>query len=120
VDFIVEDNSCTANRFDTITVEFDMSDFEVVVTEFLPPNVFTPNGDQANECFEIPEDKLPPDNCKDWFERIEIYNRWGKMVYQSQARNFQWCVEGDFTTGTYYYLVYYRNSKYKGTVSLLR
>lgn len=117
IDFIVEDNSCGKNRFDTVTVTIDLSDFEVVFDEFLPPNVFTPNNDGTNDTFHIPN--LPVDNCKDRFENIEIYNRWGKLVYKGDNREFSWSGIG-FPTGVYFYLIHYQKNTYKGTVSLLR
>jgi gliding motility-associated-like protein len=117
IDFIVEDNSCADNGADTITVTLELSDFEVVFDGFEPPNVFTPNGDGKNDSFYIPN--LPADNCREWFERIEIYNRWGKLVYEGDKREFSWSGVG-FPTGVYYYLIFYHNSRYKGTVSLLR
>ena len=62
---------------------------------------------------------LPPDNCKDQFQHIEVYNRWGKLVFRSTRRDFAWTGDG-YPVGIYYYLIKYRNSVYKGTVSLLR
>jgi gliding motility-associated-like protein len=117
IDFIVEDNSCAANRYDTTTVTLELSDFEVVFEGFEPPNVFTPNGDGKNDSFYI--ENLPADNCKEWFESIEVYNRWGKLVYKGDNREFSWTGIG-FPTGVYFYLIYYHKSTYKGTVSLLR
>jgi gliding motility-associated-like protein len=118
IDFITEDNSCATNRMDTVTVTIDLKDYELPQgTEFLPPNVFSPNHDGKNDFFHIPN--LPPDNCRDQFERIEIYNRWGKVVFEGNNREFQWSGVG-FPTGIYFYLIKYRNSTYKGSVSLLR
>lgn len=117
IDFITEDNSCAPNRADTVTVELNLTNFEVSFDGFAPPNVFTPNYDGANDAFFIPN--LPADNCKNQFESIEIYNRWGKQVYIGETREFSWNGFG-FPTGTYYYLIHYRNNTYKGWVSLLR
>lgn len=117
IDFIVEDNSCATNRYDTVTVTLEISDVEVVFEGFLPPNVFTPNGDQVNDTFYI--DNLPGDNCREWFENIEIYNRWGKLVYRDDSRDFSWSGTG-FSTGIYFYLLHYHKTTYKGTVTLLR
>lgn len=117
IDFITEDNSCAANRFDTITVELSLESFEAVMRRFSPPNVFTPNNDGKNDFFKIPA--LPADNCNYVFESIEIFNRWGRPVYTTNLREFQWGGEG-FPTGVYFYQINYGASTYKGTVSLLR
>ena len=117
IDFIVIDNSCARNRADTITVELEITDAEMTFEGFEPPNVFTPNGDGKNDTFFIPN--LPADNCRDGFESIEIYNRWGKQVFIGESREFSW-TGMDFPTGIYYYLIHYRSRTFKGTVSLLR
>jgi gliding motility-associated-like protein len=117
IDFIVTDNSCARNRSDTITVELEIADKVMTFDGFEPPNVFTPNGDGDNDTFFIPD--LPVDNCRDGFERIDIYNRWGRQVYSGNNREFSWSGAG-FPTGVYFYLIHYRSRAYKGTVSLLR
>jgi gliding motility-associated-like protein len=117
IDFIVTDNSCARNRSDTITVELEIADMVMTFDSFIPPNVFTPNNDGKNDTFFIPD--LPADNCRDGFERIEIYNRWGKQVYMGDNREFSWNGVG-FPTGVYFYLIHYRSRTFKGSVSLLR
>lgn len=118
IDFTIQDNRCAPNHLNTVSVQIDLSDYETVTGSFEPPNVFTPNReDEANETFRIPT--LPPDNCKDQFEKIEIYNRWGRLVFQSTHRDFAWTGE-NYPPGMYYYQIKYRNSIYKSTVSLLR
>lgn len=59
----------------------------------LPPNVITPNGDPANEFFIIPNSG----------SALEVYNRWGKPVYQSEAYQNDWGT--DVPGGLYYYLL---------------
>ncbi|MDJ1504499.1 gliding motility-associated C-terminal domain-containing protein [Xanthocytophaga agilis] len=118
VDFLLEDNTCSPNNADTISVEMNVKDIEFTISRDSVPNVFTPNGDSYNETFQLYE-YLPPDNCKDQFVKIEVYNRWGKLAFESTTREFSWTGFG-FPTGVYYYMVKYRNSYYKGTVSLLR
>jgi hypothetical protein len=103
-------------------------------TDFLPPNVFTPNGDGCNDYFALedievcpfnsnqdsdPDElvSLPPDNCRRKFEAVRIYNRWGKEVFMSNARNFRWYAS-DIAAGVYYYVVQYSDKEYKGTVSV--
>lgn len=115
VDFIADDQKCSPNRTDTVSVTLTVRD---VVTEqvFEPYNVFTPNGDDKNATFHLPN--LPADNCKEKFESIEIYNRWGQVVFKSFRRDFHWT--GDhYPTGDYFYLIKYTRRNYKGHVSIL-
>jgi gliding motility-associated-like protein len=117
VDFIAEAGTCSPDRFDTLTVLLQVESLEQLIASFLPPNVFTPDGDGYNDFFEIPN--LPADNCQYVFRQVEIYNRWGKVVFESKDREFRWSGQG-FPYGVYYYLIHYSASTYKGTVSLLR
>jgi gliding motility-associated-like protein len=115
--FIVKDrNSCGIEKADTIRVRVLLEDFSEDVN-FQPPNVFTPNGDGKNDTYTIPN--LPPDTCNDEFERIEIYNRWGVLVFSSTDRNFAW-TGGDFPAGVYFYHLFYKKKTFKGTVTMLR
>ena len=115
VDFITDDQNCSPNRTDTVSVTLTIRD---VVTEyaFQPYNVFTPNGDDKNPTFHLPN--LPADNCKEKFESIEIYNRWGRVVFKSFSRDFHWTGD-NYPTGDYFYLIKYTRRNYKGHVSIL-
>ncbi len=62
-----------------------------------PPNVFTPNGDGINDCFEV-----PGVGAGEW--TLLVYNRWGKLVYKQQGYDNRWCGEGE-GDGVYYYLL---------------
>ncbi|MBC7923312.1 MAG: gliding motility-associated C-terminal domain-containing protein [Ferruginibacter sp.] len=115
IDFITEDNTCGNDRFDTVTVSLLIRD-QPADYVFEPSNVFTPNGDRWNNAFTIPN--LPSDNCQERFESIEIYNRWGKLAFQSNRRDFRW-EGGNYPTGDYFYLIRYTRRRYKGHVSLL-
>jgi hypothetical protein len=94
--------------------------------EFIPPNVFTPNGDDKNAFFamvEYDEDSgefvsiLPEDNCTGVFVSIQIYDRWGKQVYESHDRDFRWFAP-NMPVGVYFYYLRYTHRDYKGIVSL--
>jgi gliding motility-associated-like protein len=65
------------------------------VEAIMPPNVFTPNGDGVNDCFEV-----PGIGAGGW--NLWVYNRWGKLVYRQQGYNNAWCAEGE-VNGVYYY-----------------
>lgn len=114
--FIVSDKRCLNAKSDTITLKVNIEDIEYNLDEFKPYNVFTPNNDQVNDFFEL--ENLPPDNCENQFVAINIFNRWGKMVYYNDERNFRWDGKG-FSTGVYYYVLKFSNYDFKGTVSLL-
>ncbi|MCX6267999.1 MAG: gliding motility-associated C-terminal domain-containing protein [Bacteroidetes bacterium] len=88
------------------------------------PNAFTPNGDGLNDYFLILG--LPPENIT--LYNIQIFNRWGQMVFSSDNILLSWdgtlkgeiCPEGD-----YVWVIFYEDNKKtktsnKGTVTLLR
>ncbi len=68
------------------------------------PNVFTPNGDNIN-------DKFKAYNLNNAVKKIDlkIFNRWGKLVYESTDPNFEWDgkilnTDSPATAGVYYYV----------------
>ena len=88
------------------------------------PNIFTPNGDKANDIF-----KLRATNLLDLY--IIIYDRWGNMVYEltSDTGNFAWDGKTqygkDCAEGTYLYIIKATGKDgqeydLKGNVSLFR
>ena len=86
---------CTAS--DTINVE-NISDDNIKVA-----NVFTPNNDGKNEYFNIDIDNVENFN-------INIYNRWGKPVFESNDYQFKWYGElggKNPEEGVYYWLMNY-------------
>jgi gliding motility-associated-like protein len=58
-----------------------------------PPNVITPNGDKKNELFMLPN--------PGW--KLEVYDRWGKIVYSSESYQNDW--GNDVPAGVYYYRI---------------
>jgi len=75
-------------------------------TEINLPNVITPNGDMLNEIFRplcITKSFLQSFDC-------QIYNRWGKRVYQTNNPEILWGsvqeqVAFKADAGTYYYII---------------
>ena len=66
------------------------------------PNAFTPNGDGVNDVFRIPQGVI------DHLDRFSIYNRWGGMVFTTQAISKGWDgkIKGlPADTGTYVYYI---------------
>jgi len=87
------------------------------------PNAFTPDGNGRNEVFR------PLFRCFYTGYRIQIFDRWGKMVFQSQDINEGW--DGRYknapqSTGVYAWMLEYKDmltgkiEKQTGTVILLR
>jgi gliding motility-associated-like protein len=82
------------------------------------PNVFTPNNDSKNDTYHI--DEL----CDFDGFRFVIYNRWGKIIFESTDANFHW--DGKTTGGTeasegvYYYVLNSKTQDYKGYIQLIR
>lgn len=80
------------------------------------PNVITPNGDNKNEYFALPD--LPADFCDRRFAGVKIYTRWGQQVFQSAERGFRWGGAG--AGGLYFYLVTYTDGrKFKGWLEVI-
>jgi gliding motility-associated-like protein len=87
-------------------------------------NVFTPNGDNVNDFFDFEENAMQEIS-------VEIYNRWGQIVYSWDIPNYKWDgrdYDGrNLPEGVYYYVLYSTgsdaiNTSYvrKGSITLLR
>ena len=120
--FVVEDDQCFSNQSDTVRAILDIGVFSLGFEEFEPHNAFTPNQDGFGDFFFLdfcndPQGgcDLPLGNCANAFDRIEIYNRWGKRVYATRDPGFQWYAEG-MASGPYYFLAFYTRETYKGRV----
>lgn len=66
------------------------------------PNFFTPNGDGINETFFV--EGL---DYNQW--QLDIYNRWGKLVYSKFPYRNNWKAEG-VSRGVYYYFLKNKDS----------
>ncbi|WP_376776975.1 gliding motility-associated C-terminal domain-containing protein [Flavobacterium covae] len=98
----------------TVTVRVEPSNKE----EFVIYNHMTPNGDGNNDVFFIDGiDKFPNNS-------VEVYNRWGVLVYEAKGynnndRSFRGISSGRVTIkqleelpeGTYYYMFKYEDTK---------
>lgn len=122
--FLAYDNGCPIQKLDTLKMTFEVRETREQFAGFLPPNVFTPNGDGKNETFTLtnlsePRQNLPQDNCEDAFEYISIHDRSGATVFRSTSREFSWDGK-DAPVGVYYYLIKYQRTEYNGYLQLLR
>ncbi len=119
IDLIAADsgtNGCVEVSADTMRVNFIVA--PIFQDNTIPTiNVFTPNGDGVNDGFTIPD--LPEDLCDDAFLRVEVYNRWGKLVFIDENIDFSWEPEGN-SEGLYYYSLFYEKRITKGWLQLIR
>lgn len=88
----------------------------------ITPNVFTPNGDLLNDKWEV----------ADVFVKgylVQIYNKWGQMVFESTDKSYKW--DGtdskgkEYPSDVYVYRIVYsgyddRSYNQQGNVTLLR
>ncbi|MEO5643731.1 MAG: gliding motility-associated C-terminal domain-containing protein [Bacteroidia bacterium] len=74
-----------------------------VLEGILIPNVFSPNGDGTNDEFYIPNSGLNE-------YKIEIFDRWGVKIFESEAPAIHWdghsTSGGVCTDGTYYFVLH--------------
>jgi gliding motility-associated-like protein len=99
-------NGCT-EASDTLVVS------NIAVEDISIPNIITPNGDFANQYFEIDSRILGGS--------LKVDDRWGKEVYQSSHYQNNW--DGaDVASGIYFYLVKGGAcvEERKGTLTILR
>ncbi len=82
----VTDNACSLPNFSTLTVFMKVHPIDNRPTL---GNIVTPNDDGHNDVLSwlIPS---PAYNCKNNFEELTIYNRWGKRVLSTTDFNFMW------------------------------
>ena len=91
----------------------------------LVPNVFTPNDDLVNDSWQI-LNKLDPTSFSQF--KVEVYNRWGQLVYETTDPAFTWL--GDYNgtglaDGVYFWLAWYtdicgQDSELNGVVHIMR
>lgn len=115
VNFTLKEEACNPSTDKILPVVLKVKVPELA--DFIPPNIFTPNGDGLNDVFEIPS--LPSDFCSSSFANIIIYNRWGIEVFRSTDTNFKWTGKG-MNDGVYFYVIDFKTSKYKGSVTMVR
>lgn len=75
-----------------------------VIEEFIPSNVFSPNNDGVNDELVFTNDPTIKGN-------VRILNRWGNVVYTSEALTDTWDGKSnnntDVSDGTYFYKIEY-------------
>lgn len=82
------------------------------------PNVFSPNDDSYNDFFRIPGIEGFPNS------RLEIYNRWGNIIFQDNDYKGAWngVVNGEpVADGTYFYILKRSDGEnYHGALTITR
>jgi len=80
------------------------------------PNVFSPNGDNINDKYSII--KQYKVYCDPGF-KFTIFNRWGKIVFESTNPEFEWSADG-LGAGTYFYTLESRARSQNGTIDIIK
>jgi hypothetical protein len=114
--FTANEEHCGRNLTDSLLLKFIAVDS--LFEDFIPPNLITVNGDGKNDTFTL-INVMPDDNCDTKFEQIEIYSRWGRRVFQSNSRDFEWSPI-QVPAGMYYYLVRLNTKSIKGWVQVTK
>jgi gliding motility-associated-like protein len=103
----------------TINIKFCSTTIPTTSNKILIPNIFTPNGDGTNDTWEIFN---PTSGSSDLI--IEIYNRWGELVFYSKGYSQPWdgtYKEKPVPEGTYAYIVRVGNDTvFRGAVLVVR
>jgi gliding motility-associated-like protein len=111
----VTENGCKAS--DTMRVLSDTGHHSIIF-----PNVVTPNGDGINDYVSFTDRHLSS-------LHVEIYNRWGRKIFESDDTNAYWQPDDtNSVDGTYYYLAQYQlectgsvvADKVKGFITVIR
>ncbi|WP_221405396.1 gliding motility-associated C-terminal domain-containing protein [Flexibacter flexilis] len=98
INYSASNISCAA----TATVSVDKiaidANGHLICSELFIPNIITKNGDGKNDFLKIEGLNLFKTN------KLQIYNRWGKKMYEQTDYNSDWNGES-FMSGTYFYLL---------------
>ena len=117
LNFANTDGSCQPKNTDTTSVVIHLKTPVINYNDVRIPNTITPNGDGKNDFFTVVS--LPLANCTEKFERVEIYNRWGKQLFESTKADFKWDAP-NLPAGVYYYTIVFGEQLFKGTILVLR
>lgn len=100
-------DSCGQQTAAAIYILTEICDFDM-------PNVITPDGDGINDYLILPDEYIASG------VQMEIFNRWGNSIYQSDRYDNSWNASAQ-PDGTYYYLAIFVTGKSKtGFVTVVR
>lgn len=112
--YLEANRNTLCNDIKTMDVVFSESD----ISKRIIPNVITPNGDGINDYFKVTGGGV---QCR--LESISIYNRWGKLLYQTNDKsNLTWDGKVNnetVTPGVYFYVVEGKGFKDTGTITVI-
>lgn len=124
ITYVLEYGNCSA---DTIVVKYAAKCPQLSDSVLIIPNVFTPNDDGANDVWRF----VLPNGCS--LKSIEVFNRWGNLIFQKTNNLSQTTVLWDGRTtsgelcqaGVYYFTLSYIDAngdehKQNGYLSLIR
>ncbi len=92
----------------------------IIVVQLTVPTGFSPNNDEKNDTFVIPE-------LNEMVGSVTVWNRWGDIVFESDAYQNNWdgtcqgmfCVDsGVVPEGTYFYLIKVEEITKKGYLTI--
>ncbi|MFV7236988.1 gliding motility-associated C-terminal domain-containing protein, partial [Flavobacterium sp. ZB4R12] len=125
-EYKIDDATCPRSFKINMTVNADCGGIVLACGTVLVHNAFSPNGDGINEKFiidNIDDTVCYPDNT------VEIYNRWGVLVFETSNYNntskaFDGTSQGRATisqssglpTGTYFYILNYTSVDDNGNI----
>jgi gliding motility-associated-like protein len=101
-------NTTNTNSGKTYTQGFEQPSRLIFITDFTPPNAFSPNDDGINDLWIIP---LPSSSTNSF--NVTIFNRWGdRVAYIENYNNIDKVWDGTYygsgspvTDGTYFYVI---------------
>ena len=114
VTLIAYNNICS----DTTLLNYSGSVLDDVFKDI--SNVFTPNGDGLNDCFDLGT-KYNFSDCSS----MKVFNRWGEEVFDLKPGVTCWNGKKngngeDLPSGSYFLSVHIAGKKYNGTITLIR
>ena len=96
----------------TIVIRFEPEECNLII-----PNIMTPDGDGKNDTFEVTSIRRYPGSS------IQIFNRWGTLVYEDTDYNGKWSGDG-LPDGVYFYIVGLKTNDgidyYRGDLTIIR
>lgn len=106
VEVIDQENGCSSSALVNIEEDEELN-FDLSKLEF--PNAITPNGNGGNEVWRPFFTDDPHKDIAFIFETydLKIYNRWGKLVFESENSKNLWS-GGDLSEGVYFYHIRYK------------
>ena len=116
------ENAVTGNYYVAVmdqcgNMAADTSEVVVIPCEITIPNVFTPNGDGANDTFYIENLDAHPNS------HVMIFNRWGNLIYEDANYQNNWTAPG-VSDGVYFYIVHltdgFEPAEHHGNVHIFR